>query len=287
MERKHPMSDIESLLGDAPVTVPVTATEGQETVAPSRPDNIPESFWDAEKNALKTDDLLKSYEDAEKRAKGLRDKLAKGWQNVPEDPLKYTFDLPDAFKEIIGNAELNEDMVDFAKGAAFESGLSQEQFNNFMGKIIPQLHEYGINLENKEPTPEELEAQQREIQEAKKAEFEKLGEGGDRIIASVRANLATIKSQNIFTESELDLIQNGLGSSADGVLILDKMFTKMFGQKTAITSFDVKASSFGVHSDEALKERLADKRNATDPNFYDATKKMIAEYTDQKIRKTS
>jgi hypothetical protein len=280
MERKHPMSDIESLLGDAPVT----ATKGQEAVAPSRPENIPESFWDAEKNELKTDDLLKSYDDAEKRAKGLRDKLAKGWQNVPEDPLKYAFELPDAFKETLGDGELNEDMVDFAKAAAFESGLSQEQFNNFMGKIIPQLHEYGISLDGKEPTPEELEAQQKEIQEAKKAEFEKLGEGGDRIIASVRANLATIKSQNIFTESELDLIQNGLGSSADGVLVLDKMFTKMFGQKTAITNFDVKASSFGIITEDSLRERLDDRRNSTNPDFYKETQRLIEQYGEQKKR---
>jgi hypothetical protein len=278
------MSDAESLLGDASLAAPVATTEGQEPAIVTRPDNIPESFWDAEKNALKTDDLLKSYDDAEKRAKGLRDKLAKGWQNVPDDATKYAFELPDTFKETLEDGELNEEMVDFAKAAAFESGLSQEQFNNFMGRIIPQLHEYGINLDNREPTPEEVEAQQKEIAEAKQAEFKKLGDGGDRIIASVRANLETIKSQNIFTESELDLIQNGLGSSADGVLILDKMFTKMFGQKTAITNFDVKASSFGVITEDSLKNRLDDRRNATNSAFYQETQRMIEQYGEQKKR---
>jgi hypothetical protein len=278
------MSDAESLLGDASLAAPVATTEGQEPVIVTRPDNIPESFWDAEKNALKTDDLLKSYDDAEKRAKGLRDKLAKGWQNVPDDATKYAFELPDTFKETLADGELNEEMVDFAKAAAFESGLSQEQFNNFMGRIIPQLHEYGISLDNREPTPEEVEAQQKEIAEAKQAEFQKLGDGADRIIANVRANLQTIKSQNIFTESELDLIQNGLGSSADGVLILDKMFTKMFGQKTAITNFDVKASSFGVITEDALKDRLDDRRNATNSAFYQETQRMIEQYGEQKKR---
>jgi hypothetical protein len=278
------MSDAESLLGDASLAAPVATTEGQEPTIVTRPDNIPESFWDAEKNALKTDDLLKSYDDAEKRAKGLRDKLAKGWQNVPDDATKYAFELPDTFKETLADGELNEEMVDFAKAAAFESGLSQEQFNNFMGRIIPQLHEYGINLDNREPTPEEIEAQQKEIAEAKQAEFQKLGDGADRIIANVRANLQTIKSQNIFTESELDLIQNGLGSSADGVLVLDKMFTKMFGQKTAITNFDVKASSFGVITEDALKDRLDDRRNATNSAFYQETQRMIEQYGEQKKR---
>jgi hypothetical protein len=278
------MSDAESLLGDASLAAPVATTEGQEPVIVTRPDNIPESFWDAEKNALKTDDLLKSYDDAEKRAKGLRDKLAKGWQNVPDDATKYAFELPDTFKETLADGELNEEMVDFAKAAAFESGLSQEQFNNFMGRIIPQLHEYGISLDNREPTPEEVEAQQKEIAEAKKVEFQKLGDGADRIIANVRANLQTIKSQNIFTESELDLIQNGLGSSADGVLVLDKMFTKMFGQKTAITNFDVKASSFGVITEDALKDRLDDRRNATNSAFYQETQRMIEQYGEQKKR---
>jgi hypothetical protein len=48
----------------------IALSEGKESAAPAavatRPDNIPEKFWDAEKGVVRTDELAKSYAELEK-----------------------------------------------------------------------------------------------------------------------------------------------------------------------------------------------------------------------------
>jgi hypothetical protein len=88
----------------------------------------------------------------------------------------------------------------------------------------------------------------------------------------------------VFSESEIDLIQNGLGASADGIMILNKMFTKMFGDVSRVSDFNAKPSSFGVITEDSLMERLNDRRNATNSAFYEETQRMVERYGEQKKR---
>jgi hypothetical protein len=274
----------ESLIADGTQDSSVEIKESTAQEIIFKPDNVPDDFWDDEKKSLKTDDLLKSYSELDKRAKGLREKLSKGMQNVPDDPKGYEFQMEEQVLKDLEVEELNADMVDMAKSAALEAGLSKEQFNVFMTKIIPQLHEYEQVLNQREPTQEEIEQQKQEVESYKKQERSKLGDGADRIIESVKAHLNTIKRQNVFSESEVDLIQNGLGASADGIMILNKMFTKMFGETSRVSDFNAKPSSFGVVTKDSLMERLNDQRNATNSAFYEETQRMVERYGEQKKR---
>jgi len=64
-------------------------TDNQITQTFQKPDNLPAEFWDEEKGTYKSDSILSALEQEKQKALALRQKLSKGFHNVPD-----TADLP-------------------------------------------------------------------------------------------------------------------------------------------------------------------------------------------------
>lgn len=123
-----------SVLADAAKAAPALAADGKPapaitpTVDPTtgRPSHVPEKFWDAEKKALKSDDVLTAYAALEKRvgAHGL----------PPENAEGYELKLPDG---------VHMDVTDLRafKDQAFSLGLTKKQYEGVMGAYLKEMGE--------------------------------------------------------------------------------------------------------------------------------------------------
>jgi hypothetical protein len=109
---------------------------------PVRPENVPEAFWDAEKGAIKTDDLVKSYSDIAKFKSEHDAKLAA----VPEKADGYVVPetlIDDEVAKIIPkDREITIDekspMLAFAREFAHSHKLPQEVFEGMVKGYIKQ-----------------------------------------------------------------------------------------------------------------------------------------------------
>nr|BDD47278.1 hypothetical protein 2 [bacterium] len=69
-----------------------------------RPDNIPEKFWDASTGSLRTDALLKSYGELERRfGDSAGNPVDKPTANVPESADGYSITPPEGYEELLGS----------------------------------------------------------------------------------------------------------------------------------------------------------------------------------------
>ena len=67
-------------------------TDNQITQTFQKPDNLPAEFWDEEKGTYKSDSILSALEHEKQRVSTLRNKLSKGFQNVPDTADHYVLD---------------------------------------------------------------------------------------------------------------------------------------------------------------------------------------------------
>ena len=88
-----------------------------------RPDNVPEKFWDAETNAIRTDDVLKSYGELEKR-----------FGSFTGAPEEYGFNVNEnmaaKFEELgLEISTEGDPLYEAALEMAKETGMNQEGFD--------------------------------------------------------------------------------------------------------------------------------------------------------------
>jgi hypothetical protein len=111
--------------------------KSQDGTVPARPDGIPDSYWDAEKNTLKIDrtalakdlkerDELKTFKAAEDVRKGA----------LPQKADDYKLELPKDFKPPAGTEFKLDDKnpaLGQLKAVAHKHGLSQDAVNELIG----------------------------------------------------------------------------------------------------------------------------------------------------------
>ncbi len=118
-----------------PPSAETTTSSTQEVTPPTRPEGLPDEFWDAG-TGVKQDALLKAYTD-------LRTAADAKPEGVPESPADYELVIPEAYE----NAEQIREQLDgdspfLEKARAFlhERGVSQEAFNElFAGYLTDRL----------------------------------------------------------------------------------------------------------------------------------------------------
>lgn len=141
---------------------------------PTRPDYIDEAFWKDGK--LQEEDLAKAHKAEQEKALGLRRKLSeKGSVKAPKSVEDYSYS--EDINEILPS---DSPAAAILKEKALESGLSKDQFDSFISKIMPALSEGGmISKAEVDKTDDE---KQEEFNSFKEAELSKLGKDGPKIL---------------------------------------------------------------------------------------------------------
>lgn len=108
----------------------IEAGKQPEGSKPQRPDGVPEKFWDAEKGTVKTDDLLKSYSELEKKQGSAKpdEKQDDGAKKAAEDEV--------AKKAAEAAAAAKLDLVPFEKEYAEKGALTDESYKALEAKGV-------------------------------------------------------------------------------------------------------------------------------------------------------
>jgi len=138
------------------MTTESAPTEGQVTEeaaveVASRPDYLPEKFWNAEEGAPNIEGMAKSYSELEKkfsqRASSLKEELqaelmSERKEGVPESPEGYEFTAPEIPNMPEGwdvQMQSDDPMLNWWRETAHQQGMSQEQFQDGINKYF-DLH---------------------------------------------------------------------------------------------------------------------------------------------------
>ena len=189
--------------GDAPDERQIeNQREGSD---PARPDDVPEKFWDADAGALRTETLLKSYLELERKLgtmmpiprgddPGSRDKLQRVL-GKPASADDYVIKAPHEL--LASDPEINTKL--------HEAGLSSEQ-----AQLV-----YDLAAEHLVPMIEEVntEASQQVQRSQLAAHF-----GGEEKWQAVAPQIRTWAEANLADE-----VYESLGSNADGVIAIYHM----------------------------------------------------------------
>ena len=177
----------------APVNIDAPATD-----VVTRPDFIPEKFWNAETNEVRVEGLAKSYAEMEK-ARGTGEGLREQWENErlssrPETPDAYALPNNEALDM---EALASSPIVSLWRQAAHEAALPQEAFERVINNYAQA----------------EIDA----MQARQTAEIQKLGENANDRTTAVR-----LWAEKTFKDGELLSVQR-IATDADGVQALERI----------------------------------------------------------------
>jgi len=117
-------------------------TSGAAEIA-SRPDFVPEKFWNTDTGEVRLEDAFKSYSEIEKKGRARSDTMrseimaeieAQSVADRPETANDYELTVPENIQEMLGedgSYEFNEEdpLLNFWKETAHELGFGQDDFN--------------------------------------------------------------------------------------------------------------------------------------------------------------
>ena len=173
--------------------------------APTRPEYLPEKFWDADKGEPRWEDLAKSYGELERKigkAKTPEEYEAERLAGRPESADAYEPpEIPDHFDK---NEVMSHPMMGWFRQVAHQAGLSQEQFqesvNQYLGEIAPASVR------------------------ARDEEMKKLGDNATARIEHVSGWVGTK-----FDEAEAAHLAQ-IATSAEGVMFIEKLMSLVEGE---------------------------------------------------------
>ena len=178
---------------------PATTTEPV-----TRPEYIPEKFWNTEQGTVNMEEFGKSYTNLEKYVGGKRDELRdqivdelqqEAIAERPESIDKYELPkLPDGVTEEIVNTN---PMTEWWRNFCYENAYDQEVFQDGVNKYVDMYVGNQVNIDS---------------------EKEKLGENADARIDAVNSWASTM-----FSPEQYEAVSATLGQSADGIEALEKM----------------------------------------------------------------
>lgn len=161
-----------------------------------KPADFPDEFWDSEKNAPNAKAIYEKYKEAEVRAKGLRDKLAKGDNKAPKTPDEYGFSVPEDIQDKIKS---DDPLISEALKSAHKYGINKEALNGFLTDMVR-------NVASISQEPVELSKEQ--IQEIRQKELSKIGENGVQVARAVAGWVKELQSVGTFDSEMVNAIQS-------------------------------------------------------------------------------
>lgn len=220
-----------------------------------KPEGLDAGFWDEDKKSVNIDALHKAYQEEAKRAKGLRDKLAKGVGKAPKDASEYVIEFGEKGKGLIKDD--NDPVVGAAKTAAHKAGISVEQFNAFMAQMGDSLADIvgqaGAVTEEQRAEFEANQAARRD------EEIKKIGSNGLAIAKAVKAWGEDLTNKGHLSESELgDFLD--LAHTAGHIRVLNKLRVMATGRDT----IPMEAQTDSLPSDREIGNMMQKAYNSGD-----------------------
>lgn len=222
-----------------------------------KPEGFPDELWDSEKNAPKADGLYKKWQEAENRAKGLRDKLARGEGKPPKEAKDYTVDAGDKGKALL---KADDPLIAEAQKIAHELKIPKETYGKFMGKLTDFLADHIEKMQ--EQGPAELSEDQKA--EIRKAEYAKIGTNAVQVIKAVESWGRELKASGQFSEVELEAFKS-MAMTGEQVRVLNKLRAMAGGGNALPMDF----SDDGLPSDDEIAELQAKVKTQEDQRKVD------------------
>jgi hypothetical protein len=173
----------------------------------TRPDHIPEQFWDPATNQPRIEAMLKSWKD-------LRQKVSQGTGAAPETPDAYAFPTVEGLNEEIVKAD--DPLWQQLRQSAHKAGVSQAQLAAILTPIIQDQIERAKQTPGASP-----EADQAARQAALAEQKQLLGPNADLMISDMKAWIKGMQTRGSLTEGEAQaLLQAG---NANGIRALAKL----------------------------------------------------------------
>jgi hypothetical protein len=196
-------------------TTKTAGTEGQDGqqqatgTKPTRPDTIPEQFWDAEKSEVRLHEMGKSWLD-------MRRKVSRGIEAPPEAPDAYTVPKLEGVPEGLIGGEGDALWPEIRK-AAHAAGVTQKQLDALAAPFLTQMATEGGEAETPEARTARVEA-----------EFAKLGPNGKQVVRDVGGWIAGMHGRGQLSDGEFAALR-AVGT-AEGVRALAKL-RELAGEK--------------------------------------------------------
>lgn len=183
------MNDLTGMETDRDSIEPLKQDEDRPNEASSRPDGVPEKFWDGDEGAVRIDSLMKSYNELERRMGTL--------PSVPENPDAY---------------DIKHEVDMLAPDPAVNARLHQAGFTQDQAQLV-----YDMAGEVLMPMMEEMAANQQQEQMLSRLHEtfggkEKWNELSHQVEAWGRENL----SENVY---------EALSGSYDGIVTIHRMMS--------------------------------------------------------------
>lgn len=222
-----------------------TEQTAESTEAASRPDNIPEKFWDADAGSAKVDALAEAYTSLEKKMftknEILREEIAnERLAGRPEDLSKYI--PPEA--EGVEWSE-NDPLLSFWREQSFEMGLNNEQFQNGVMAYMKAQQDAAPNVE---------------------AEMAKLGEDAGTRVDAVKA-----WSDKLTPETQEQLAR--IATTAEGLMAVEELMASATKSASVVNEQSVVAKPKTI---EELQQAM------NTPEYWDPARrdpKLVEEIT--------
>lgn len=207
-------------------TPPATGQEPASSLPPqepnggsliSRPEGLPEQFWDDATKTIKFDALGKSFNELSAFQAEQQSRTA----SVPETPDGYELKFPANFKPPEGTEFVlddNDPMFAFAKQLFHQNGLSQAAFENAIGEYANmQIAEMQV-LEN-----------------CKSENMKALGPKAEQRVSSIKNWISSINGNDAVQSFEFALM------TKTGIETFEKMMHRMSGGSSSPYSYSGKS----------------------------------------------
>ena len=203
----------------------------------TRPDWLPEPFYDPKTGEVKLEALAKSQAD-------LRAQISKGANKAPAKADDYKLEMEpaalDGVKRLFAEGDPAKDpLMKAVREAAHESGMSQAQFNGLMAKVLPALAEaqppaFDAVAELKALHPDPVQAK--------------------KIVNAMAARGQKLVEQGVLTKDDMSEFAVMVGT-ANGMKVMSKIFEYHGEQPISADLLQTAASS---PSADGLNTELAE-----------------------------
>jgi len=195
-----------------------------------KPEGFPDEYWNQDEGSVNVQALFEGHNKQEKIAKDLRAKMGKGTHKAPESSDEYSFTVPEGAEELFPS---DDPIISSAKDAAHKFGLSQDQYEGFMGEVASSVLELQKNASD--PNSEQNEVAMREhIQ----SEIKAIGPNGAQVLRAVDSWANELLSEGTLNEQDVETLREEGLTSAKMVQMFNRLRSRMGGGQIPSSSSD-------------------------------------------------